>query len=224
MTRARILADYVSSGDELALKAPLISPALVTPNLGTPSAGTMTNVTGIPAAQVGGVLPVGVTGGSGLGNGITSIQTWYLSTQHYGTANNWLGKTTAPVTQSLSNGIGTMTVDTSDGKWSFPATGYWYVNWNANMQMLAGVSDSGSSWIVSQIFSDAGSTRLSEAYTQIGNNGSASTYAQTSISFIYDVTSTSTSVLYFKTVAGLTTYWWAGVDNQYVNFIRLGDT
>ena len=66
MTRARILADYVSSGDELALKAPLISPALVTPNLGTPSAGTMTNVTGIPAAQVGGVLPVGVTGGSGL--------------------------------------------------------------------------------------------------------------------------------------------------------------
>ena len=31
-TRARILADYVSSGDELALKAPLISPALVTPN------------------------------------------------------------------------------------------------------------------------------------------------------------------------------------------------
>ena len=66
MSRARILADYVSSGDELALKAPLISPALVTPNLGTPSAGTMTNVTGIPAAQVGGVLPVGVTGGSGL--------------------------------------------------------------------------------------------------------------------------------------------------------------
>ena len=50
MTRARILADYVSSGDELALKAPLISPALVTPNLGTPSAGTMTNVTGMPLA------------------------------------------------------------------------------------------------------------------------------------------------------------------------------
>jgi len=49
MTRARILADYVSSGDELALKAPLISPALVTPNLGTPSAGVMTNATGLVA-------------------------------------------------------------------------------------------------------------------------------------------------------------------------------
>ena len=50
MTRARILADYVSSGDELALKAPITNAALVTPNLGTPSAGVMTNVTGIPLA------------------------------------------------------------------------------------------------------------------------------------------------------------------------------
>ena len=50
MTRARILADYVSSGDELALKAPITNAALVTPNLGTPSAGTMTNVTGMPLA------------------------------------------------------------------------------------------------------------------------------------------------------------------------------
>ena len=50
MTRARILADYVSSGDELALKAPITNAALVTPNLGTPSAGVMTNVTGMPLA------------------------------------------------------------------------------------------------------------------------------------------------------------------------------
>ena len=67
MTRARILADYVSGGTTAAefdymdgvtsnvqtqmdLKAPLASPALVTPNLGTPSAGVMTNVTGMPLA------------------------------------------------------------------------------------------------------------------------------------------------------------------------------
>ena len=54
-TRARILADYVSSGDELALKAPLASPAFT----GTP--------TGITAADLeAGVLPSDVTGGSGL--------------------------------------------------------------------------------------------------------------------------------------------------------------
>jgi len=55
MSRARILADYVSSGDELADKAPLASPAFT----GTP--------TGITAAHItSGALPVGVTGGSGL--------------------------------------------------------------------------------------------------------------------------------------------------------------
>jgi len=36
--------------DQLALKAPLISPAFTTPNLGTPSAGTLTNCTGLPIA------------------------------------------------------------------------------------------------------------------------------------------------------------------------------
>jgi hypothetical protein len=59
-TRAR------ENADGARLDAPLASPVLVTPNLGTPSAGVMTNATGIPAAQVSGVLPSGVTGGSGL--------------------------------------------------------------------------------------------------------------------------------------------------------------
>jgi hypothetical protein len=60
MTRSR------ENADGARLDAPLASPVLVTPNLGTPSAGVMTNATGIPAAQVSGVLPSGVTGGSGL--------------------------------------------------------------------------------------------------------------------------------------------------------------
>jgi hypothetical protein len=56
MSRARILADYVSSGDELADKAPLAIPAFT----GTP--------TGITAAHLttAAVLPAAVTGGSGL--------------------------------------------------------------------------------------------------------------------------------------------------------------
>ena len=79
MSRARILADYVSSGDELALKAPLASPAFT----GTPTgitAAHLTTAAALPAAVTGGsgldavspanlasgVLPVGVTGGSGL--------------------------------------------------------------------------------------------------------------------------------------------------------------
>ena len=64
MSKARILADYVSSGDELALKAPLASPAFT----GTP--------TGITAAHItSGVLPVGVTGGSGIKGSILQVKT-----------------------------------------------------------------------------------------------------------------------------------------------------
>jgi len=63
MSRARILADYVSSGDELADKAPLASPAFT----GTP--------TGITAAHItSGALPVGVTGGSGLDLVVTGVK------------------------------------------------------------------------------------------------------------------------------------------------------
>ena len=54
------------SGATIA-NATLNSPTLVTPALGTPASGVATNITGIPAAQVSGVLPVGVTGGTGLG-------------------------------------------------------------------------------------------------------------------------------------------------------------
>ena len=87
MTKARILADYVAGGTTAAefdyidglgstavgindtqtlTNKTLTSPTLTTPALGTPASGVATNLTSIPAAAIGGVLPVGVTGGSGL--------------------------------------------------------------------------------------------------------------------------------------------------------------
>ena len=67
ITSAKIVAGTIEASDvaadmatqaELDLKAPITNAALVTPNLGIPSAGVVTNLSG--------VLPVGVTGGSGL--------------------------------------------------------------------------------------------------------------------------------------------------------------
>ena len=155
MTRARILADYVSSGDELALKAPLISPALVTPNLGTPSAGTMTNVTGIPAAQVGGVLPVGVTGGSGLDAlggtptfaGLTSTQdivmtegkrvTFAASKIHVNgaqvtasTANARIPRFTATV-DTVGTGVTYLDSAANGASFTIATAGLYYVTYNA---------------------------------------------------------------------------------------------
>ena len=66
-TRARILADYVSSGDELALKAPIAGPTFT---------GTVGGL-GTPVINLGsatGAIPAGVTGGAGL-TGSTSLGT-----------------------------------------------------------------------------------------------------------------------------------------------------
>ena len=67
MSRARTLADYVSSGDELALKAPIAGPTFT---------GTVGGL-GTPVINLGsatGAIPAGVTGGAGL-TGSTSLGT-----------------------------------------------------------------------------------------------------------------------------------------------------
>ena len=109
MTKARILADYVAGGvtaaefdrldgigsaavgltdSQTLTNKTLTSPTLTTPALGTPASGVATNLTGIPAAQVSGVLPQGVTGGN-LG-GLINIQIFtssgtYTKINYYGT-------------------------------------------------------------------------------------------------------------------------------------------
>ena len=55
-----------TAGSQTLTNKTLTGPVMTAPVLGTPASGVATNLTGIPAAQVGGVLPVGVTGGSGL--------------------------------------------------------------------------------------------------------------------------------------------------------------
>ena len=80
MTRARILADYVSGGTTAAefdyldgvtsnvqtqmdLKAPSASPTLVTPALGTPASRVATIITGLPISS----------GVSGLASGVATF-------------------------------------------------------------------------------------------------------------------------------------------------------
>ncbi len=62
VTAAKVAADVATTAGTQTLS----NKTLVAPALGTPASGVATNLTSIPAAAVGGVLPVGVTGGSGL--------------------------------------------------------------------------------------------------------------------------------------------------------------
>ena len=62
VTAAKVAADVATTAGSQTVSIK----TLVAPALGTPASGVATNLTAIPAAAVGGVLPVGVTGGSGL--------------------------------------------------------------------------------------------------------------------------------------------------------------
>ena len=67
VTAAKVATDVATTaGAQTLTNKTLTGPVMTAPVLGTPASGVATNLTSIPAAAVGGVLPVGVTGGSGL--------------------------------------------------------------------------------------------------------------------------------------------------------------
>jgi len=168
-----------------------------------------------------GEIGAGVTGFTG----IKSHHKWYLPTQYYGTAQVNLGSSSNPATQSWAVG-GVMSVNSS-GQWTFPSTGYWYIAFHANAQMLAGVSDTNTRFIQQAIYntndswSNTGNT--AQVYNQIGGAGGGSTYEADHCAGIFPVDNTTTDQVKFATFAELTTYWWAGVENYFALFLRLGD-
>jgi hypothetical protein len=108
----------------------LTGPVMTAPVLGTPASGVATNLTSIPAAAVGGVLPVGVTGGSGL-NAVDGTVTHH----DFWTANSFTSGQVDPIT-AWARGTETLgwgrinasePMTLSSGVFTFPATGYWKV-------------------------------------------------------------------------------------------------
>jgi len=259
MTRARILADYVSSGDELAVTTATADAAL--PKAGGAMTGAITTnstfdgvdiaardaihapkaspaftgtPTGITAAHLeAGVLPSGVTGGSGLGNGITSHHKWYMNTQYYGTTTRYFGTTgstsglNAPATQAYAyGGVMSVALDNDTALWTFPSTGNWLISFTCNGQRVEGTQGQGD-YIWSQIQSNISGTYvdLGTMYNTLDGGGSGSShYTGIFNQVVYDVENTTTHKVRIANGAEYTTYWWAGISNYWVNFIRLGDT
>lgn len=157
--------------------------------------------------------------------GIKSHHKWYLPTQYYGTAQVNFGSYDNPATQSYAIG-GEMMVNGS-GHWSFPMTGYWYIQFNANTQMLAGVSDTNTRWIQQAINKTTNnwgaSGSVAQVYNQLGGAGGGATYEADICSGTFAVSNIATDEVQFATFAESTTYWWAGAQNYFALFIRLGD-
>ena len=118
-------------------------------------------------------------------------------------------------------------LDNDNALWTFPSTGYWYIAFHANAQMLAGVSDTNTRYIQQAIYntkdswSNTGNT--AQVYNQIGGAGGGSTYEADHCAGIFVVENTTAYQVKFATFAELTTYWWAGVENYFALFLRLGD-
>ena len=105
VTAAMVAADVATTaGTQTLTNKTLTGPVMTAPVLGTPASGVATNLTSIPAAAITGVLPVGVTGGSGLdavsaGKVLQVVQFPFIGTGSNTTSGSW---TDTPLTATIT--------------------------------------------------------------------------------------------------------------------------
>ncbi len=186
------------------------------------------DVTGSPALNLGnftGVLPVGVTGGSGLDAsniGITHASQWRVTSDFTDSASpvasNW-EETDGPA------GFGVLgaSMTESSGIFTFPATGYWFINW---IPRGRGNSSAGSRMYGEIHITANNSNYYSATMGETWLTGTGD-YSSTYMDYIMDVTSTTTHKLKFMLQMGHSSNTFKGSSEQHYNhvsFIRLGDT
>ena len=193
---------------------------LTTPNLGTPSAGVVTNLSG--------VLPVEVTGGSGLNAsniGCSQASLWYLTSSSSGNVD--------PISSNLAelsdmsnvsySRIGSAMVPSS-GIWTFPETGIWRITFHCQSNQNAGMSyitawiktttNDGSNWYGVAIGSQSSIAGATNAHKSVAET-------------LFDVTDVATHKVAFQFHshgAGGTLYGEATPKSTCFIFQRLGDT
>ena len=191
------------------------SVTLVTPNLGTPSAGVVTNLSG--------VLPVGVTGGSGLNAsniGITHASEWHLTSNLTGDA--------APIVDNLAQ-IGTAlgaVMTEVDGLFTFPASGIWSITTSWMFYILT--STDRSCGIGIEVSKDGGSyAEVAFGSNGISNTGSGTQFSHAGCQYIFDVIDVSDYNCRFSVDVvntSIISYGSGTSARCSITFIRLGDT
>jgi hypothetical protein len=188
----------------------------------------LSSATGIPAAGITGVLPVGVTGGSGLdavSAGITHASTWQMNTAFNMTGGTQFDSFTKAITQSQAS-LGT-DMTHSSGIFTFPTTGIWFMEWhitfnvgtNTNRYVEASIqtTTNNSTWV-----------ETARKMTNIASTSGSNDYGGCDTSLIWDVTSTTTHKIRFHSYvyagSNIDVYGGTTTNFTYATFIRLGDT
>jgi len=188
------------------------------------SDGSAASLTSIPAANITGTLPA-IDGSSltGIAGGITEADQWQLNvamafsaTTHTFATANWLRVT--------GTGYGTLGTGMSEssGVFTFPSTGYWLITWEAR---LGGTVDN------RYFYSDIWTTTDNNTYTEAIRDSASikttsdsgyTTYASTSSSFLFDVTSTTNCKVKFGGYSRKAST--EIFNDSFATFLKLGDT
>ena len=158
-------------------------------------------------------------------NGITAASQWRLTTSFTGDADpiasNWEKNDTAGYSSLGSD------MTESSGVFTFPSTGYWKIDCNANFYLANADSRSNQVFLKTTINNSA-YTQQGDAETNISEADTTySTWASVFSTFIFDVTSTSNCKCSMQVTVdndSTTTKGSSTVNNTYITFTRLGDT
>jgi hypothetical protein len=197
-------------------------------DIGKPTDGSVTNASIANSTidlttKVTGVLPVangGTNLSSGFANGITQADQWRITAALTGTGAvitaNWERADTN------SPGLIGTGMTQSSGRFTFPSTGIYLVNFGSYVTATATRDYAGAYIMVS---TDGGSN-FSAALEMFGSVNVINAYDQLFGSLLLDVTNTTNIKVEFNIAAsGSTSYDGATGNNRtYATFIRLGDT
>ena len=188
--------------------------------------GTTVGTPSSNAADIGaGVLPVGVTGGSGLANvptGVTHYDMWRITTGFSGDHNpvsaNWERADVPP-----GFGLKGAAMSVSSGYWTFPVTGLWLIFFYARYY-----SNNNAGYLNLLFNTTTDNSTYALAAPASGMSGLAGAYRQlTAHHYIFDVTSTTDcKCAYQISHAAASNEIAADTNNQTsgMTFIRLGDS
>jgi len=214
VTAAKVASDVATTaGTQTFTNKTLTSPVLTTPALGTPASGVVTNLSG--------VLPVGVTGGSGLQNGITHASQWRLTTSQTFETAETLDENLEPADTFGFATVGSVMTESS-GIFTFPVPGMWFIQYQTYGRATGGAIQYTEIYLNVTLNNSA----YSLASVGITNGYTTNAYWGANCNYFFDVTDTTNDKVKFSLAAPTTTTIYGSTNNNYTSFtfIRLGDT